>query len=175
MCWLSEERLKAKKSYLSVEYVQNTTEKLIPAELQNQYKNHNNESLANLLLSLRAKKKDGLYMPCLQCYYNITRHAYEKPPRFGITNGWLRGKIPNSAIGGKINDRIRVFSNVYSYSVGAHKVINCQHIYFMKDPEHIGSSFKYVLQSGIAPDMYVMIYGRVISVQRDVIGSHIHL
>lgn len=39
----------------------------------------------------------------------------------------------------------------------------------MNNPEYIGASFDNMMKSGAAHDMYVMIYRRVTSNQRDII------
>ena len=168
ICWLSEEKLIAKKSYLSVHYLEATTNKIIPTELRNQYKIHNNDSLTNVLLSPRAGVTDGTYMACKSCHTHIRNNSGEKPPKFAISNGWLIGEILNEIVGHDIDDilassvaKVRIFANVFSYSAGAHKTIKGHHAFFIHDPEHVGASFEYMLQSGSSPDMYVMIYGRV--------------
>ena len=63
----------------------------------------------------------------------------------------------------------RIFANVYSYTGGAHKAIKGQHVFFLNDPEHVGASFEYVIKSGLLPDIYVMICGRVTPSQREII------
>ena len=42
-------------------------------------------------------------------------------------------------------------------------------ISFFNDPEHVGVSFEYLVQSGAPPDIYVMICGRVTPSQREII------
>jgi len=127
ICWLSEEKLKAKQSYLSVDFVTAYTQKQIPTELRDQYKIINNKALCNLLLPPRAHVKGGSYMSCKSCHKHISYSKSENPPKFAISNGWLIGEIPKSLIGHDISDilasslaRVRVFGNVYSYSAGAH-------------------------------------------------------
>ena len=44
-----------------------------------------------------------------------------------------------------------------------------RHVFFIHNPGHVGASFEYMLQSGSSPDMYVLICGRVIQAQTDVI------
>ena len=62
-----------------------------------------------------------------------------------------------------------MFSNIYTYSAGAHKAIKGYHVFFINDPEHVGQSFDFMLKSGTQPDMYVMICGRVTPAQREII------
>ena len=182
ICWLSEEKLIAKQSYLSVHYLEATNNKTIPTELRNQYKIHNNDSLTNLLLSPRACVTDGKYMACKPCHTHIRKISGEKPPKFAISNGWLIGEIPNAIVGHDIDDilassvaKVRIFANVFSYSAGAHKTIKGHHVFFIHDPEHVGASFEYMLQSGSSPDMYVMICGRVTPAQRDIIKRRVSI
>ena len=100
----------------------------------------------------------------------------KKPPKFGISNGWVIGSVPENVIDGEVNDilsssvaRVRMFANVYSYSAGAHKAIKGHHVFFVNDPEHVGKSFDFMLHSGIQPDIYIMIRGRVTPSQREII------
>ena len=65
--------------------------------------------------------------------------------------------------------RVRIFGNVFSYSAGAHKAIKGHHTFFVNDPEHVGKSFDFMMKSGLQPDIYVMICGRVTPGQRDII------
>ena len=72
----------------------------------------------------------------------------DNPPKFGIRNGWLIGKIPRTIIGNDISDilassvvKIRILGNVFSFNAGAHKTIKGHHIFFIHDPEHVGASF----------------------------------
>ena len=53
---------------------------------------------------------------------------------------------------------MRIFANVFLYLTGAHKTIKGHHVFFIHDPEHVGASFEYMLQSGGSPDMYAMIW-----------------
>ena len=48
-------------------------------------------------------------------------------------------------------------------------------MFFIHDPEHIGESFKYMLQCDVSPDMYVMICGRVTPNQRDIIKRRVSI
>ena len=57
---LDPEQIICKKDYLSVDYFQSVTGKIIPTELRNQYKIENNEYLSDLLLSPRAGQENGL-------------------------------------------------------------------------------------------------------------------
>ena len=180
ICWLSEENLIAKKFYLSVDFLEATTNKTIPTELRNQYKITGKYSLCNLLLSPRAHVKSEAYMACKSCHYHILYNIGDKPPKFAISNGWLIGEIPRSVVGHDIGDilaasvaKVRIFANVYSYSAGAHKTIKGHHIFLIHDPEHVGACFEYTLQSGGSPDMYVMICGRVTPAQRDIIKRRV--
>ena len=78
ICWLSEENLIAKQSYLSVDFLEATTNKTIPTELRNQYKITGKDSLCNLLLSPRAHVKGEVYMSCLQSIvYSLIVHQYK--------------------------------------------------------------------------------------------------
>ena len=115
-------------------------------------------------------------MSCSTCYNNIRHTRVVKPPRFGISNGWVIGSIPENIIDGEIDDiltssitRIRMFANVYSYSAGAHKAIKGHHVLFINDPDHVGKSFDFLMKSGAQPEMYVMICGRVTPAQREII------
>lgn len=88
--WLSEAKLIVTQSYLSVHYLEATTNKTIPADLRNQCKLHNNDSLSNLLLSPRACVMDGTYMVCKSCHKHIKNSSGDKPPKFAISNGWSK-------------------------------------------------------------------------------------
>ena len=134
ICWLSEERLIAKKSYLSVSHLEATANKRIPIGLRNQYKIDNNDFLSSLLLSPRARVKNGEYMACKSCYKYVAYNHGEKPPKYAISNGWLVGEIPKTIIGNDISDilassvaKVRIFGNVVSYNAGAHKTIKGHH------------------------------------------------
>ena len=137
ICWLSEAKLQAKQSIISVRFVEERNQKPIPIALRNQYKIFNNETLCNLLLSPRAHVKDGLYVSCKSCHHHISWSKSDKPPKFAISNGWMIGKIPRSIIHKDIPDilayslaRVRVFENVYSYSAGTHKSIKVHHVFY---------------------------------------------
>ena len=141
-----------------------------------QYKLIDSEALSKLLLSPRAHVKNGSYMTCKPCYKNIVNNRIAKPQRFAISNNWCIGQLPNDLIDGDIEDilvasiaKVRFFSNVYSYTAGAHKAIKGHHVFFLNDPEHVGATFEYMVKEGAAPDMYVMICGRVTPAQRDII------
>jgi len=115
-------------------------------------------------------------MSCKTCHKHTVYTKSDKPPKFAISNGWMIGQIPKSIIHKDIPDilasslaRVRIFGNVYSYSAGAHTSIKGHHVFFIHDPEHVGASFEYLTQAGTAPDMYVMICGRVTPAQRDII------
>ena len=80
--------------------------------------------------------KNGSYMTCRPCYNNIINNKINKPPKFAISNNWCIGQLPNDLIDGDIEDilaasiaKVRIFSNVYSYTTGAlkakSKVIMC--------------------------------------------------
>ena len=58
---------------------------------------------------------------------------------------------------------------MYSYNAGARKAIKGHHVFFLNDPEHVGASFEYTVKSGVPPDIYVMICGRVTPSQREII------
>jgi len=131
ICWLSEAKLQAKQSILSVRFVEETTQKPIPTELCNQYKINNNETLSNLLLSPRAHVKDGLCMSCKSCHKHVTYSKSDKPPTFATSHGWLIGEIPTSVIDHDIPDilassvaKVRIFGKVYSYSAGSCRKYN---------------------------------------------------
>ena len=145
ICWLSEAKLQAKQSVLSVHFVEERNQKPIPIGLRNQYKIHNNEPLSNLLLSPRAHFKDGLYMSCKPCHKHIAYYKSDKPPKFAISNGWMIGQIPRLLINKDIPDilasslaRVRVFGNVYSYSAGAHKSIKGHHVFLFMTQNMLG-------------------------------------
>ena len=61
------------------------------------------------------------------------------------------------------------FSNVFSYTAGAHKAIKGHHVFFMNDPGHVAATFEYMVKSGVSPDMYIMICGRATPAQREII------
>ena len=63
-----KKNLIAKQSYLSVDFLEATTNDTIPTELRNQYKIKDNDSLSTLLLSPRAHRKDNVYMACISCH-----------------------------------------------------------------------------------------------------------
>ena len=62
---------------------------------------------------------------------------------------------------------------MYSYTAGAHKSIKGDHVFFVNDPERVGATFNYMLQSGVANDMFVMICGRVTPSQREIIRRRV--
>ena len=174
--WLNEEQLKAKESYLSVQFLESMAGRPMPVGLRNQYKIEGNNALSNLLLSPRAHVRDGKYMSCNTCFRHIVYSKSENPPKYAIRNNWCIGQIPDTLIEGGIDDilaasvaRIRLFSNVYSYTAGAHKAIKGHHVFFVNDPKRIGESFEYIVKSGAAPEMYVMLCGRATPTQRDII------
>ena len=134
----------------------------------------NDDDLKDLLLSPRAHKQGDTFMCCACCSNNIKRNSSNKPPKFGITNGWVIGQIPNSVVG-DIDDllaamvsHVRFFSYVFSYTAGAHKSIKGHHTFFLHDPEHIGATFNYLQQSGAHKDVYVMLCGRITPSQREI-------
>ena len=136
ICYLSEEELVHKSSYLDVNYLESMTNKKLPSLLRNQYKVENCERLSSLLLSPRAPKKDNNYMSCETCYNNVRLEKFKKPPRFAISNAWAIGYIPHDVVG-DIDDmlavmvnKIRLFSYIFSYSGGAHKSIQGHHTFF---------------------------------------------
>ena len=164
-----------KEKYLSVQYLENCVQKKIPDSLREQYTVTGNDKLDGLILSPRATVRDGMYMTCTTCYRNIIADA-DKPPRFGLTNGWVIGQLPQHVINKDVDDilaatlaKIRIFSKVYSFSAGAHKSIKGHHVFFANNPERAGASFEYMLRSGVAPEIYIMICGRVTPLQRDII------
>ena len=147
--WLSELQLIAKESTLSVNYLEDLQGQELPSSLRNQYLIKDNCILSNLLLSPRAHVKNGKYMSCLTCYKNIINANSEKPPKYAISNNWCIGKIPENIIDGEIDDilaasvaRIRIFSNVFSYTAGAHKAIKGHHVFFMNDTGHVPATFE---------------------------------
>ena len=109
ICWLSVDQLISKDAYLSVKFVESTTGKKVPTGLRNQYKIKNCHNLSHLLLSPRAHVNNDEYMCCLQCFTNVTNKRFNKPPKFGITNGWLIGQIPESVIENEIEDVLAAF------------------------------------------------------------------
>ena len=149
ICWLSEERLMAKQSYLSVSHLEAIANERIPIALRNQYKIDNNESLSCLFLSPQAHVIDRAYMVYKSCHIHVLYSSEDKPPKFAISNGWLIGEIPRTIIGSDISDilasslaKIRIFGNVFSYSAGAHKTIKGYHVFFIHNPEHFGAAFE---------------------------------
>ena len=98
--WLSKDRIKNKSSYLSVGYYQREVNRgvEIPQILRDQYVIENDDDLKDLLLSPRAHRRGDTYMSCKCCATNIKRNQSLKPPRFGISNGWLIGFIPQSVV-----------------------------------------------------------------------------
>ena len=133
----------------------------MPEELQNQYKIEKKEVLSNLLLSPRSHEKEGMFMSCNTCYQNIMNPKCQKPPKFGISNGWAIGQIPYMIQGEGIEDilsaalaKVRIFANIYSYTAGAHKSIKGDHTFFLNNPEYVGATFNYMLKSGMAHDMW---------------------
>ena len=176
VCWLKEEQLQQKSAILSTCYLESNAGKKLPSDLRDQYKIFGNETLSDLLLSPRAHSQDGSFMACEICHRNIAYTNSDFPPKFAISNGCCIGKVPNDIIDGEVSEilessvaRIRIFANIYSYNAGAHKAIKGHHIYFLNDPEHVGATFEYLVQSGAPPDIYVMICGRVTPSQREII------
>ena len=120
--------------------------------------------------------RDRKYMSYNTCFRHIVYSKSENPPKYAISNNWCIGQIPDTLIEGGIDDilaasvaRIRLFSNVYSYTAGAHKAIKGHHVFFVNNPKHVGESFEYIVKSGAAPEMYVMLCGRATPTQRDII------
>ena len=75
-------------------------------------------------------------MACYSCSKNIMISRVEKPPKCDVSNGWAIGKVPVTVTGDEIEKilattlaKIRVFSNVYSYTAGAHKSIKGHHTF----------------------------------------------
>ena len=174
--WLSKGEIKDKESYLSTNYYQTNINRGLPLPpvLRNQYLIENDDDLNNLLLSPRAHRKGDTFMSCMCCATNIKRSSAEKPPRFGITNGWVIGYIPHSVVG-DIDDllaamisHVRFISYVFSFIAGAHKSIKGHHTFFLNDPEHIGATFNYMRESGSQKDVYVMLCGRMTPSQREI-------
>ena len=170
--WLSESQLKAMESVRSVDFLEALKGQPIPPSLRNQYLIKDNPVLSNLLLSPRAHVKDGKYMSCVVCYKNICNVENDKPTKYAISNNWCIGEIPKNLIDGDIDDIlavsvaiIRLFANVFSYTAGAHKAIKGHHVFFLNDSGQVGTAFKYIVKSGVDPDMYVMICGRVTPAQ----------
>ena len=115
-------------------------------------------------------------MSCRTCYRNIINLQIDKPPKYAISNNWCIGEIPHDIIDGDINEmlaaaigKIRLFANVFSYTAGAHTAIKGNHVFFINDPEHVGATFEWMIKSGSAPEIYVMICGRVTPNQRELI------
>ena len=94
--WLSKEAIKSKSSYLSTSYYKTNIRKGIPLPtmLRKQYLIEDDDDLKDLLLSPRAHKRNDTFMACTCCSNNIKRSLAKKPPRFGISNGWVIGYIP---------------------------------------------------------------------------------
>ena len=138
ICWLTEEQLKLKESILSVDFLESTTAKKLPADLRNQYKIEGNNELSNMLLSPRTHVENGSYMSCQMCHNHIAYRDSDRPPKFAISNGWCIGQVPNDIIDGEISEilessvaRIKIYANVYSYNAGAHKAFKGHHIFLM--------------------------------------------
>ena len=174
--WLSKDTILNKASYLSTNYYESNTGRGIPLPmtLRNQYLIEHDDQLKDLLLSPRAHRKGDTFMSCKCCSNNIHRNSSIKPPRFGITNGWVIGQIPHSVVG-DIDDllaamvsHVRFFSYVFSYIAGAHKSIKGHHTFFINDPEHIGATFNYLRDTGAQKDVYVMLCGRMTPSQREI-------
>ena len=174
--WLSKDAIVNKASYLSTNYYEiNTNRGLpLPPVLRNQYLIDNDDNLKDLLLSPRAHRRGDTFMSCKCCATNIKRSQSKKPPRFGISNGWVIGYIPRSVVD-DIDDllasmisHVRFFSYVFTYIAGAHKAIKGHHTFFLNDPEHIGATFNYLRESGARKDVYVMLCGRMTPSQRDI-------
>ena len=174
--WISKEAIINKASYLSTNYYKANTSRGIPLPtvLRNQYLIENDDKLKDLLLSPRAHRRGDTFMCCKCCSRNIKRICSNKPPKFGITNGWVIGQIPHSVVG-DIDDllaamisHVRFFSYVFSYIAGAHKSIKGHHTFFLNDPEHIGATFNYLRDIGGKKDVYVMLCGRMTPSQREI-------
>ena len=112
--------------------------------------------MSDILLSPRAHLKNGMYISCLTCYNNVRMSDSVKPPRFGITNGWLIGEIPKSIIDGGVEDilanavaRVRMFDNVYTYFAGTYKAITGHRVLFINNSEHVGQLFDFMLKSRV--------------------------
>ena len=93
-----------------------------------------------------------------------------------MSNGWTIGKVPPAIDDNDINDtlsamfvRIRVFTNAFSYTAGAHKSIKGHHTFFINRPEFVGGTFDYMMMSEVAPGIYVLISGRETPAQKDII------
>ena len=111
-------------------------------------------------------------MSCITYHRHIAYINDYKPPKFAISNRWCIGEPKKTSIGGDIPhilatslSKIRIFSNVFSYSAGARKAIKGHHIFFINDPEHVEASFEYLAQKGSPSNIYVMICGRVTPAQ----------
>jgi len=137
----------------------------MPSALREQYL-LDMPAYADLLLSPRAHQRDGKLMSCLTCYKNIMNENIVKPPRFAISNGWAIGQLPSSFDPENIGEvlaallaRVRIFGNVFSYSGGAHKAISGHHTFFTNNPEQVGASFNYLMDSSCPNDVFVMICG----------------
>lgn len=89
---------------LSSSYLETTARKILPLALRNQYRIEGNDILSDLLLSPRALNKDGSFMACESCTYNIAYSDSKVPPKFAISNGWCIGEVPNDIIDGKISE-----------------------------------------------------------------------
>ena len=174
--WLSKDAIKSKSSYLSTSYYQANIRRGVPLPpvLRNQYIIEDDDDLKDLLLSPRAHKRGDTFMACTCCSNNIKRSSSKKPPRFGISNGWVVGYIPSSVVG-EVDDllaamisHVRFYSYVFSYIAGAHKSIKGHHTFFLNDPEHIGATFNYLRESGAKKDVYVMLCGRMTPSQREI-------
>ena len=78
-------------------------EKTIPKSLRDQYRVLGNDNLDGLILSPRATVRNGKHMTCITCFRNISSDA-DKPPKFGLTNGWVIGQLPQYVINKDIDD-----------------------------------------------------------------------
>ena len=178
--WLSKDAIKNKTSYLSTSYYESNAGRghAFPAHLRNQYLIEDDDDLKDLLLSPRAHRRGNTFMSCKCCSTNIKRKSSDKPPRFGITNGWVIGYIPRSVLNGDIDDllaamisHVRYFRYVFSYIAGAHKSIKGHHTFFLNDPAFIGATFNFLRDTGAQKDVYVMLCGRMTPSQRAIAKS----
>ena len=142
-------------------------------ELRKQYQIDDNE-LKELLLSPRATSEGRGYTCCTTCSKNIRDNKFNKPPRFGLTNGFVIGYVPNDVVD-EIDDvlaasiaRLRIFSYVFSFVPDAHKSIKGHHTLFMNEPEQIERALQHMSNKIGRPNVYTMISGNLTPKQREI-------
>ena len=146
---LKKETILNKRHYFSTEYFERWSQLKLPLELRKQYQIDHNE-LKELLLSPQATVEAHRYTCCTSYVNNIRDNRCNKPPRFGLTNGFVIGYVPNDVVD-EIDDvlaasiaRLRIFSYVFSFVPDAHKSIKGHHTLFMNEPEQIERALQHM-------------------------------